>query len=69
MLIDHFDDKICFTYPKDRQKSQMFFSADIKSEDVAETLRRTDVIKICAEKLRAECQKFDFGLEGKLRFC
>ena len=51
MLIDHFGDRICFTYPKDRRKLQMFFSPDIKSADVSETLRTTDAIKICAENL------------------
>ena len=27
MLINHFGQKICFTYPRDRQKSQTFFSS------------------------------------------
>ena len=64
MRIDHFGDRICFTYPKDKRKSQMFSSADIKSADVAETLRTTDAIKICAEQLREDCKIFDFELAG-----
>ena len=42
----------------------MLFSTDIKSADVAETLRSTDIIKTCAEQLRDECRMFEFDLEG-----
>ena len=42
----------------------MFFSAEVKSEDIAETIRRTDATKACAETLREECKKFKFGLKG-----
>ena len=63
MLIDHFGDTIYFTYPKERRKSQMLYSTDIKCTDVAE-LRSTDTIKVCAERLRGECYKFEFHLEG-----
>ena len=34
--------------------------------DVIETLRSTDSIKICAERLRAECKQFDFKLDSTL---
>ena len=51
-------------YPKDRKKSQMFFSAKVFLTDIAETLRSNDPVKICAEKLRNECEQFDFLLEG-----
>ena len=64
MLIDRFGYTICFTYPKDRQKSQIFYSTDIKCTDVAEKLRSTDTIKLCVERLRDECYKFKFHLEG-----
>ena len=64
MLIDHFGDTICFTYPKDRRKSQMFYSTDIKYTHVAEKFRSTDTIKVCKERLRHECYKFEFHLEG-----
>ena len=55
MLIDYYGDEICFTYPKDAKKSQMFFSTRVKSEDIAETLRRNDFIQKCGEYLREEC--------------
>ena len=63
-LIDKFGDNICFTYPKDRKKSQMFFSANIRSTDIAETLRHTNPLKACAEDLRSECHSYDLGLKG-----
>lgn len=64
MLIDYFGETICFTYPKEINKSQMFYSVSIKSEDVAETLRRVDVVEMCAEKLQKECKLYDFELSG-----
>ena len=62
MLIDHFGEEICFTYPRDRQKSPTFFSSKITSTNVVEMLRSTDVVKVCAEKLEKECEEFSFGL-------
>ena len=67
MLIDYYGDEICFTYPKDVKKSQMFFSTRVKSEDIAETLRRNDFIHKCGEylrRMREECQNLDLGLTG-----
>ena len=63
MLIDHYGDTICFTYPKDRRKSQMFYSINIRCAEVAESIRSTDVVKMCAEQLRDECRKYEFQLE------
>ena len=34
LLIDHYGKNICFTYPKDRKKSQMFFSTALRQVDV-----------------------------------
>ena len=56
LLRNHFRDAICFTYPQDRSKSQLFFSAQIGSDDVIETLQSTDVVKSCVEQLRKECE-------------
>ena len=41
----------------------MFFSTNIQSTDVAETLRCVDPLKTCAEELRSKCQFYDFGLK------
>ena len=53
---------LCFSYPKDQSKSHMFFSSTIRSIDVAETLRTTDPIQLCATQLRKECVKTDHNL-------
>ena len=64
MLMDNSGDTICFAYPKDCQKLQIFYSTDIKCTDVAEKLRSTDTIKVCVERLRDDCYEFEFHLEG-----
>ena len=64
MLIKRFADTICFTYPRNRRQSQMFFSAEIAPSDVVETLRSTDAVKVCAAELRKECENDDFGLDS-----
>ena len=64
-LIDYYGDKICFTYPKDAKKSQMFFSTRVKPEDIVETLRRKDFIQKCGEYLREQYQNLDFAINGK----
>ena len=64
MLIVHFREEICFTYPIDKSKLQMFYSTNICPTDLVETLHQTDPIKICAEKLRQECEVFDFLLDN-----
>ena len=63
MLIAHYEHAVCFTYPKDQTNSQMFYSANITCEDVAERLRSTDTIKECAQKLRDECKQYQFELD------
>ena len=62
MLISEFGQDICFSYPRDKQKSQMFFSSNVSPKDLVETLRSTDIIKACADKLKKECEEFNFGL-------
>ena len=64
MLIAHFREEICFTYPRDKSKPQMFYSTNICATDLVETICRTDSVKICAEKMRKECEEFDFLLDN-----
>ena len=63
MLIDHYGDTICFSYPRDRTKSQMFYSTNITREEVAERLRSTDTIKVCADQLCDDLKRYEFELE------
>ena len=60
MLIAHFGEEICFTYPRDKSKPEMFYLTNISPADLVETIRRTDPVKICAEKLRKEREELDF---------
>ena len=62
LLIEHFWDKACFSYPLNLRNSLMFFSASICSRDVVENLYSKDPIKLCATKLWKECEEFDFLL-------
>ena len=39
LLIERFRETICFTYPKDKGKSQMFFTTAICPADMVESLR------------------------------
>ena len=64
MLITHFGEEICFTCPSRQSKLQMFYSTNICPADLVKTLRQTDPIKICAEKLRKECEVFKFILDN-----
>ena len=64
MIINEFGDSVCFSYPRDRKKSQIFFSSSIHSEDLAETIRNTDAIKQCASKLLDDCKGYNVELEG-----
>ena len=57
MIIDLLGDSICFSYPRVRKKSQMFFSSKIKTIDIGESLKE------CANVLRTECEEFDFCLD------
>lgn len=63
---NNFGDQICFTYPRNLAQSQMFYSTWIYSADIVETLRPTDPVKICAEKLQSECKVYDFNLNATL---
>ena len=52
LLIKCFGETICFTYPKDKSKSQMFFSSDITIADVVKTIRKNNPTKQCSLLLR-----------------
>ena len=42
----------------------MIFSIELKSTDIANTVRNTDVTVECAKLLREECNKIDVGLDN-----
>ena len=63
LLIEFYGEEICFTYPKDKSKPQMFFSSSIRQTDIVETLRVKNSIAECAQKLRDECENSSFNLD------
>ena len=65
LLIDHYGKNICFTYPKDRKKSQIFFSTALRQVDAVGSLRNKtstfDIIS-CAKTLECDMKLFKFQL-------
>ena len=67
LLLNHFGEKINFSKSKDQKKSLMFFSNNVTVENLAETVRATDVISQSAEIIRKCLLTMSFDLED--RFC
>ena len=67
LLIEKYGEVICFTDPRDRTKSQMFYSRLIPSESFVETIRSKNIYKEFANALKEECLKFNFKLSDS--FC
>ena len=66
LLIDHYGENICFTYPIDRKKSQLFFSTALRQVDVVESLRNktstSDIIS-CTKTLESDIKLFKFQFD------
>ena len=66
LLINHYGENICFTYPIDRKKSQMFFSTALRQVDVVESLRNktstSDIIS-CTKTLESDIKLFKFQFD------
>lgn len=67
LLISTFGENISFSYPSLKNRSLMCFSKSCTSEDMAETIRSIDPIKVCADRIRKALLEIDFDLED--RFC
>ena len=67
LLISHFGDNIKFTLPKQKNRSMLFFSADVTQESLAEKIRAADPIQGCAKVIRQSLIAVDFDLQD--RFC
>lgn len=67
LLTNHFGNKIRFSQPKQVNRSVLFFSSDVTTETMAETIRATDPIRQCAEMIRQSLLEVDFDLQD--RFC
>ena len=66
-VTNYFGDRICFSQPKQANRSVMFFSKNVTAEHMADTIRCTDPIKQCAELIRQSLLDTDFHLQD--RFC
>ena len=64
LLIEKFQEEIGFTYQRKRDDSQMFFSVNLRSIEMAEQLQSNDFAAEYAKLLQKELLDFDFGLEG-----
>ena len=53
-LINKYGDQVCFAYSRKKVESQMFFSSELKSPDIANTVRNTDVTVECTNLLCEE---------------
>lgn len=67
LLINHFGDSIGFSYPKQINKPIMCFSRSITAETMAETIRSTDAVRMCAKMIRDSMREVDFDLQDM--FC
>ena len=63
LLIKLLGEDVCFMYPKDRSKSEMFFSRSVTTEDLVEKLRSNDLVTVCAKLLREEVENYNFHLD------
>ena len=63
LLIKLLGENVCFMYPKDKSKSQLFFSRWVTAEDLVEKLRSNDSVTACAKLLREEVENYNFYLD------
>ena len=63
LLVNHFG----FSKPKQAYKSLMLLRSNMTAENLAETIRCTDVVRQCAEMIRESLSALDFDLQD--RFC
>ena len=61
LLVKEFGEEICFSYRRDKRKSQMFFSSRIQPSEIIETLQSSNLL---CRKLQQECKAFEFNLEN-----
>lgn len=63
LLIKLFGEDVCIMYPKDRSKSQLFFSRSVTTEDLWEKRRSNDPVTVCAKLLREKVENYIFHLD------
>lgn len=66
-LLEHYGDMVQFCPSNRVSETGMCFSSDISVDNIAATMRNTNVVRSCGELLKESVQKADFKLANK--FC
>ena len=64
LLIEEYGEDIYFPFPRDRTKSQMFYSRLLSSESFVETIRSKNIYKECENALKEECLNLNFEISN-----
>ena len=67
LIINYFGEGICFTYPNNRKKSQMFFSTNVHAGEIVESSHSKtddDVVIACTKILREKCNSYKFDIDN-----
>ena len=65
--MNYFGEGICFTYPNDKKKSQMFFCRNVHGGEIAESfcsITDDNVIIARTKILREECNSYSFEIDN-----
>lgn len=62
LLIGHYGEGIRFAPPVEANKSVMVFLDTCTAEEMANTIRASNPVRICAEMIRESLMNVDFGL-------
>ena len=65
LIIELYGDAVCFTYPSNKQKSQMVLGTNSSPQPLVESLRVSPAQKVATE-LAQELKKYSFGLKTSL---
>ena len=66
-MVEHFQDKIKFQIPEQKNESLMVFAATLGVEDIIRRVRSQNIMKSAASMIRMSLLEVDFGLQDK--FC
>lgn len=66
-LIDYFGPDVCFSYPREANKSTLAFYSKINTANMADKIRSYDPVTECSELLKKSLEDCHFNLEDK--FC
>ena len=65
LLLHHYVDDIIFSLPQEANKASMVFLKTFTAEQMADIIRSSDPIHLCANVLRKSIMDIDSSLQGK----